>query len=66
MVGELRPGADFDETGHYQHVRGQLAGYESTKRLIPVARMHRAPNGKTDSKAARSLALQTFSMTSLT
>jgi fatty-acyl-CoA synthase len=57
-VIELRGGAAFDEVELREHVRKHLAGYKTPKRLIPVPRMFRAPNGKSDYKAARNLALK--------
>jgi 3-oxocholest-4-en-26-oate---CoA ligase len=56
-VIELRSGAAFDEVSVRAHVRQHLAGYKTPKRLIPVPRMFRAPNGKADYKGARELAL---------
>ena len=57
-VVELRRGADFDEDALRQHVRGQLAGYKTPKRVVAVERMFRAPNGKADYKGARQFAEQ--------
>jgi fatty-acyl-CoA synthase len=57
-VIELRDGAEFDEAQIREHVRKHLAGYKTPKRLIAVPRMFRAPNGKSDYKAARNLALR--------
>ena len=57
-VVELRSGADFDEDALRRHVRGQLAGYKSPKRVVAVERMFRAPNGKADYKSARQFAEQ--------
>ena len=55
-VVELRPGAEFDEDALRRHVRGQLAGYKTPKRVFAVERMFRAPNGKADYKRARQFA----------
>jgi fatty-acyl-CoA synthase len=55
-VVELRAGAEFDEDALRRHVRGQLAGYKSPKRVFAVDRMFRAPNGKADYKGARDYA----------
>ena len=52
-----RSGADFDEVAIREHVRKHLAGYKTPKRLFPVERMFRAPNGKSDYKSAREYAL---------
>jgi len=57
-VIELRAGAPFDEADVREHVRKHLAGYKTPKRLFPVIRMFRAPNGKSDYKAARDHALR--------
>ena len=62
-VVELRPGAEFDETELRAHVRQHLAGYKTPKRLIPVPRMLRAPNGKADYKGAKDLALKELGLT---
>ncbi len=40
-----------------RHVRAQLAGYKAPKRIIFVAKVPRAPNGKADYKAAKDLAI---------
>jgi fatty-acyl-CoA synthase len=39
-------------------VKGELAGYKAPKRVIFVADVPRAPNGKADYKAAKQLALE--------
>ena len=57
-VVELRAGAMFDEESLRRHVRAQLAGYKSPKRLVAVPAMFRAPNGKADYKRAREFAQQ--------
>jgi fatty-acyl-CoA synthase len=57
-VVELRGGAALDEVELREHVRKHLAGYKTPKRIFAVPRMFRAPNGKSDYKAARNLALQ--------
>ena len=38
------------------HVRGALAGYKTPKRIIVVAKVPRAPNGKADYAAAKAMA----------
>ena len=38
------------------HVRRTLAGYKTPKRVIVVAKVPRAPNGKADYAAAREMA----------
>jgi fatty-acyl-CoA synthase len=55
-IVELREGADFDEDGLRRHVREHLAGYKTPKRIFPVERMFRAPNGKADYKGATAFA----------
>jgi fatty-acyl-CoA synthase len=55
-VVELRAGAVLDEEALRAHVRAELAGYKTPKRLVAVSRMLRAPNGKADYKGARELA----------
>ncbi len=40
------------------HVRKSLAGYKVPKRIVFAAKMPRAPNGKADYKAAKTLALE--------
>ncbi len=57
-VIELRAGGAFDEAAIREHVRQHLAGYKTPKRLIAVPKMFRAPNGKSDYKAARTRALE--------
>ncbi|WP_439813846.1 acyl-CoA synthetase [Zavarzinia sp. CC-PAN008] len=49
-VVELRPGAKFDEETLRLHVRNNLAGYKTPKRILAVERLFRAPNGKADYK----------------
>jgi len=47
----LSPGASFDEGDLRTHVRGQLAGYKTPKRILVADIALRAPNGKADYKA---------------
>jgi len=47
----LSPGASFDESDLRTHVRGQLAGYKTPKRILVADIALRAPNGKADYKA---------------
>jgi 3-oxocholest-4-en-26-oate---CoA ligase len=47
----LSPGAAFDESDLRIHVRGQLAGYKTPKRILIAGVALRAPNGKADYKA---------------
>ncbi len=51
------PGAD--PTALIAHVRAHLAGYKAPKRVVLVARVPRAPNGKADYAAAKALASET-------
>jgi fatty-acyl-CoA synthase len=48
----VAPGARFDEEALRRHVRDQLAGYKTPKRILAVSEMFRAPNGKADYKQA--------------
>jgi fatty-acyl-CoA synthase len=47
----LSNGASFDESDLRTHVRGQLAGYKTPKRILIAGVALRAPNGKADYKA---------------
>ncbi|MCG8588838.1 MAG: acyl-CoA synthetase [Proteobacteria bacterium] len=51
-VVELAPDQALDEEALRQHVRSQLAGYKTPKRVVAVPQMFRAPNGKANYKAA--------------
>ncbi|MBW2271642.1 MAG: acyl-CoA synthetase [Deltaproteobacteria bacterium] len=51
-VVELLPHTSFDEQVLRDHVRERLAHYKCPKRIVPVATMFRAPNGKADYAAA--------------
>lgn len=55
-VTAIVEGRGCDEAELKAHVRGQLAGYKTPKRVLTVARVPRAPNGKADYPAARELA----------
>ncbi len=55
-VVQLRQAAAFDEAALREHVRGRLAGYKTPKRILPVERMFRSPNGKADYKGATDFA----------
>jgi fatty-acyl-CoA synthase len=55
-VVQLRQGAAFDEDALRRHVRERLAGYKTPKRILPVPRMFRAPNGKADYRSAAAFA----------
>jgi acyl-CoA synthetase (AMP-forming)/AMP-acid ligase II len=47
----MSPGASFDEADLRRHVRSQLAGYKTPKRILVAGVALRAPNGKADYKA---------------
>ncbi len=47
--------AETDGDALRSHVRGMLAGYKTPKRIVIVAKVPRAPNGKADYAAAREL-----------
>ncbi|MCI0632484.1 MAG: AMP-binding protein, partial [Actinobacteria bacterium] len=55
-VVEARAGSAIDEEALRAHVRERLAGYKTPKRVVPVERMFRAPNGKADYKTAARVA----------
>ncbi|MCZ6714468.1 MAG: acyl-CoA synthetase, partial [Deltaproteobacteria bacterium] len=57
-VVELRGAAELDEAGLRQHVRGQLAGFKVPKRILAVASLGRAANGKADYAGIQTLALE--------
>jgi fatty-acyl-CoA synthase len=49
---QLRPGGRPDEEALRRHVRGELAGYKTPKRILAVEKMFRGPNGKADYRGA--------------
>ena len=51
-VVKLAPGGEFDEAALRDHVRAQLAGYKTPKRILIAEVNLRAPNGKADYKSA--------------
>jgi len=55
-IVKLAPGAAFDEESIRAHVRTQLAGYKTPKRVLVAEVPLRAPNGKADYKGAGSFA----------
>ncbi len=55
-VASLEPGAELDEATVIADVKRQLAGYKAPKRVVFVTDIPRAPNGKADYPAAKSLA----------
>jgi fatty-acyl-CoA synthase len=57
-VVELRAGAEVGEQELRDHVREQLAGYKTPKRVVFVDSVGRSPSGKADYKRAKALALE--------
>jgi fatty-acyl-CoA synthase len=55
-VVELAPDAVLDEAEVIAHVKGRLAGYKAPKRVLPIATIGRAPNGKVDYKRLKAWA----------
>ena len=53
---EPNPGADLDEAELIAHVKERLAAYKAPKRVITVASVNRAPNGKLDYKGLKARA----------
>jgi acyl-CoA synthetase (AMP-forming)/AMP-acid ligase II len=53
-LSDLSP---FDEQAVRDHVRAQLAGYKTPKRILIAEMNLRAPNGKADYKAAKEFAI---------
>jgi fatty-acyl-CoA synthase len=56
-VASLSPGAKVEEATIIANVKTQLAGYKAPKRVVFVAQIPRAPNGKADYKTARDMAI---------
>jgi fatty-acyl-CoA synthase len=56
-VVSLEPGATTGEGDVIAGVKGQLAGYKAPKRVVFVAAVPRAPNGKADYKSAKAHAV---------
>jgi fatty-acyl-CoA synthase len=56
-VVKLANGGDFDEQALREHVRAQLAGYKTPKRILIAEINLRAPNGKADYKSAKDFAI---------
>jgi fatty-acyl-CoA synthase len=56
-VVSVDEGATVDEAGIIAEVKTQLAGYKAPRRVVFVAQVPRAPNGKADYKTARQQAL---------
>ncbi len=55
-VVKLAPDGEFDEAALREHVRTQLAGYKTPKRILISEVNLRAPNGKADYKSASEFA----------
>ena len=55
-VVSVEGGANVDEAAIIADVKTQLAGFKAPKRVVFVAQIPRAPNGKADYKAARAAA----------
>ncbi|MGA1362484.1 MAG: acyl-CoA synthetase [Ilumatobacteraceae bacterium] len=55
-VASLRDGAELDESTVIASVKSQLSGYKAPKRVVFVAEVPRAPNGKADYPGAKALA----------
>jgi fatty-acyl-CoA synthase len=56
-IVSLTEGTQADEAAIIGGVKGQLAGYKAPKRVVFVAQVPRAPNGKADYKTAKQHAL---------
>jgi acyl-CoA synthetase (AMP-forming)/AMP-acid ligase II len=56
-VVQASAGVAFDEASLREHVRGQLAGYKTPKRIFAVDEMFRAPNGKANYKGAKAFVM---------
>ena len=61
-VVEPVPGATIDEGDVIAHVKGKLAAYKAPKRVVVVASIERAPNGKVDYKVVRARALEALGL----
>ncbi len=57
-VASIAPGQSVDEATVIAGVKTQLAGYKAPKRVVFVASVPRAPNGKADYKTAKTLATE--------
>ena len=57
-VVESKPGASVDEEELIAHVKDRLAAYKAPKRVVTVAGIGRAPNGKVDYKRLKSEAAE--------
>jgi fatty-acyl-CoA synthase len=57
-VASLAPGQSVGEATVIASVKNQLAGYKAPKRVVFVASVPRAPNGKADYKTAKAMAVE--------
>ena len=55
---QLRSAATLDEQALRAHVREQLAGFKTPKRVLSIENLGRAANGKADYKSAVAHAAQ--------
>ncbi|MGN6514666.1 MAG: acyl-CoA synthetase [Rhizomicrobium sp.] len=62
-VVKLANGSAFDEQALRDHVRTQLAGYKTPKRILISEVNLRAPNGKADYKSAKDFAVRALGLT---
>jgi len=62
-VVELEADADLDEADVIAHVKGHLAHYKAPKRVLPIATIGRAPNGKVDYKRLKAYARDELGVT---
>jgi fatty-acyl-CoA synthase len=63
-VVKLANGGEFDEQALREHVRAQLAGYKTPKRILIADVNLRAPNGKADYKTAKDFAITALGLSS--
>jgi fatty-acyl-CoA synthase len=56
-VVEPHDGVEIDEADVVAHVKERLSAFKAPKRVLPVASIGRAPNGKVDFKQVRALAI---------
>jgi fatty-acyl-CoA synthase len=61
-VASLEDGASLDEAAIITSVKAELAGYKAPKRVVFIADVPRAPNGKADYKTAKSAALDALGL----
>jgi 3-oxocholest-4-en-26-oate---CoA ligase len=61
-VASLVEGATVEEAAVIASVKSQLSGFKAPKRVVFVASVPRAPNGKADYKAAKAMALESLGL----